>query len=173
MASFDLFLPILLRFEGGYVDDPTDPGGETNKGVTMTTCQRCSHELLGVEPTSENLRALSDAQAGIIYRALYWDNMNGDGFQLQDLASIVCDFYVNAGTHATVLLQRVLNGLGARLVEDGSIGPASLSALSNVDQLVVYRQYKQGRVDYYKSLGQRFPQFLRGWLNRTNTFPDL
>ena len=173
MASFDLFLPILLRFEGGYVDDPTDPGGETNKGVTMTTFQRCSHELLGVEPTSQNLRALSDAQAGIIYRALYWDNMSGDDFQLQDLASIVCDFYVNAGTHATVLLQRVLNGLGARLVEDGSIGPASLKALSSVDQLVVYRQYKQGRVDYYESLGQRFPQFLRGWLNRTNTFPDL
>jgi len=42
--------------------------------------------------------------------------------------------------------------LGARLVEDGSIGPASLKALSNVDQLVVYRQYKQGRVDYYASL---------------------
>ena len=37
VASFDLFLPILLRFEGGFVDDPTDPGGETNKGITMAT----------------------------------------------------------------------------------------------------------------------------------------
>ena len=63
MASFDLFLPIVLQFEGGYVDDPTDPGGETNKGITMATFQQCSHELLGLDPTSENLRALTDGQA--------------------------------------------------------------------------------------------------------------
>jgi lysozyme family protein len=173
VASFDLFLPMLLRFEGGYVDDPTDPGGETNKGVTMTTFQHCSHELLGIEPTSDNLKSLSDAQAGIIYRSLYWDNISGDDFELQDLANIVCDFYVNAGTHATSLLQRLLNALGAHLVEDGSIGPASIQALGNVDEVTVYRQYKQGRIDYYKSLGQRFPQFLQGWLNRANSFPNL
>jgi lysozyme family protein len=173
VASFDLFLPILLRFEGGYVDDPTDPGGETNKGVTMATFQHCSHDLLGIEPTSQNLRSLTDAQAGIIYRELYWDKMRGDDFELQDLANIVCDFYVNAGTHATVIFQRVLNGLGAHLVEDGSIGAACIQALGNVDEVAVYRLYKQGRVNYYKSLAQRFPQFLQGWLNRTNAFPTL
>ena len=80
MASFDLFLPMLLRFEGGYVDDPTDPGGETNKGVTMATFQRCSHQLLGIDPTSQNLQSLTDAQAGIIYRSLYWEEINGDDF---------------------------------------------------------------------------------------------
>ena len=84
MASFDLFLPILLRFEGGFVDDPSDPGGETNKGVTMATFRYCSHELLGIDPTSENLRAQTDAQASIIYRSLYWNKMSGDDFQLQD-----------------------------------------------------------------------------------------
>ncbi len=173
MASFDLFLPILLRFEGGYVDDPTDPGGETNKGVTMTTFQRCSHDLLGIEPTSQNLRSLTDAQAGIIYRKLYWDKISGDDIELQELANIVCDFYVNAGTHATVLLQRILNGLGTHLVEDGCIGPACIQALGHFDEVAVYRRYKQGRADYYKSLAQRFPQFLQGWLNRTNAFPNL
>ena len=173
MASFDLFLPILLRFEGGYVDDPTDPGGETNKGVTMATFQRCSHQLLGIDPTSQNLQSLTDAQAGIIYRSLYWNQINADDFQLQDLANILCDFYVNAGTHATVLLQRILNTMGAHLIEDGGIGPASIQALAILDQVAVYRQYKQGRIDYYQSLGQRFPQFLHGWLNRTNAFPDL
>ena len=173
MASFDVFLPMLLRFEGGHVDDPTDPGGETNKGITMATLQQCAHELLGIEPTSQNLRALTDAQAGIIYRTLYWEKMNGDSFPLQELANIVCDFYVNAGTHATALLQHVLNGMGAQVVEDGAIGPASLQALSVVDPVAVYRQFKQGRIAYYQNLGQRFPQFLQGWLNRTNAFPDL
>lgn len=173
MANFDQFLPILLRFEGGYVDDPTDPGGETNKGVTMATFRQCSHDLLGIDPTSENLRVLTDAQAGIIYHALYWNKMNGDSFQLQDLANIVCDFYVNAGTHATLLLQRVLNGMGANLVEDGRIGAASIQALNSFDQVAIYRQYKQGRINYYQSLAQKFPQFLKGWLNRVNAFPNL
>lgn len=173
MASFDLFLPMLLRFEGGYVDDPSDPGGETNKGITMATFRQCSHKLLGLDPTSQNLKSLTDAQAGIIYRALYWDKMSGDGFQLQDLANIVCDFYVNAGTHATVLLQRILNGMGAHVVEDGAIGPASIQALNGFDPTEVYRQYKQGRIHYYQDLGQRFPQFVKGWLNRVSAFPNL
>lgn len=173
MANFDLFLPILLHFEGGYVDDPTDPGGETNKGVTMATFRQCAHDLLGIEPTSDNLKALTNAQAGAIYRNLYWDKMQGDSFQLQDLANIVCDFYVNAGTHATLLLQRVLNGMGAHLAEDGGIGPSSVESLNSFDQVAVYRQYKQDRINYYQSLAQKFPQFLNGWLNRVNAFPNL
>jgi len=88
-------------------------------------------------------------------------------------ASLDVTHPVNAGTHATVLLHRILNGLGAQVVEDGSIGPASVQALNGLDQLPVYRQYKQGRIKYYKSLGQKFPQFLKGWLKRANAFPDL
>ena len=173
MASFDLFLPIVLRFEGGYVDDPTDPGGETNKGITMETFQQCSHELLGIDPTSENLKNLTDAQAGVIYKTLYWNKIQADSFAAQALANIVCDFFVNAGTHATKLLQHVLNNMGANVIEDGTIGQASVQALAAFDNVQVYRQYKQGRIRYYQTLGQRFPQFLQGWLNRVNSFPDL
>jgi lysozyme family protein len=173
MASFDLFLPIVLRFEGGYVDDPTDPGGETNKGITMKTFQQCSHELLGIDPTSENLKNLTDAQAGVIYKTLYWNKIQADSFATQALANIVCDFFVNAGTHATKLLQHELNNMGANVIEDGTIGQASLQALAAFDNVQVYRQYKQGRIGYYQALGQRFPQFLQGWLNRVNSFPDL
>jgi lysozyme family protein len=173
MASFDLFLPLLLKFEGGYVDDPDDPGGETNKGITMASFQECSHELLGIDPTSDNLRALTDAQAGIIYRARYWNKMQGDSLLLQQLANIVCDFFVNAGTRATKLLQHVLNGMGANVVEDGVIGVASLQALASLPQDVVYRQYKQERIDYYQALGKKYPQFLQGWLNRVESFAEL
>ena len=173
MADFNVFLPMLLRFEGGYVNDPTDPGGETNKGVTMKTFQQCSQALLSLDPTSDNLKALTDAQAGTIYKALYWDKVQGDAVVLQDLANIVCDFYVNAGGHATKLLQHVLNGMGANIAEDGAIGPGTMQALAGFDQVQVYRQYKQGRLAYYQALGQKFPQFVNGWLNRVNSFPDL
>ena len=74
MASFDVFLPMLLNFEGGYVDDPNDPGGETNKGITMATFRQCSHELLGVDPTSDNLRALTDGRRDHLPRTLLEQN---------------------------------------------------------------------------------------------------
>jgi lysozyme family protein len=119
------------------------------------------------------LKALTDAQAGLIYKPLYWNKLQADALASQDLANIVCDFYVNAGTNATKLLQHVLNNLGASVVEDGTIGPASLQALAGFDQVQVYRQYKQGRITYYQTLGQKYPQFLQGWLNRVNAFPDL
>jgi lysozyme family protein len=173
MASFDMFLPLLLQFEGGYVDNPNDPGGETNKGITMRTFATCSHALLGIDPTSANLQAMTDAQAGIIYKNNYWNLVQGDSIALQDLANIVCDFYVNAGTHATSLLQTVMNGLGANVVVDGSLGPASIQALAALDQPTVYQQYKQGRIAYYQQLGVKYPMFLQGWLNRVNAFPTL
>ena len=173
MADFDVFLPMLLQFEGGYVDDPDDPGGETNKGITLRTFQQCAHELLGIDPNSDNLKALTGAQAGILYRSLFWNKVRGDDIGLQDLANIVCDFYVNAGTHATGLLQRVLNDLGANVTVDGAIGNASIQALSGLHQTEVYRRYKQGRIAYYQDLGQKYPRFLNGWLNRVNAFPDL
>ncbi len=176
MADFTQFLPTLLQFEGGYVNDPADPGGETNKGITMNTFKEFAQPLLGIAATSANLKALTDQQAGVIYKVEYWDKVQGDAINLQDLANIVCDFYVNAGANATKLLQRVMNDMGANLVVDGGIGTASLQALAGLDQTEVYRNYKQGRIAYYQNLVQKNPKlgkFLKGWMNRVNAFPDL
>src|SRR6266850_3353936 len=134
MADFDTFLPTLLKFEGGFVNDPADPGGATNKGITLQTFRGCAQNLLGLEPTLDNLKSLTDAQAGAIYRDLYWNKTRGDDIDSQTLANIVCDFYVNAGANATKLLQTVLSGMGQALNVDGAIGPASVQALQAVDQ---------------------------------------
>ena len=178
MASFDAFFPTMLKHEGGFVNDPVDPGGATNKGITMGTFQNCAKQYLGIEPTLENLKALTDAQAGKIYKPLYWDKVRGDDIELQELASIVFDFQVNAGGNASKLLQRVLNDLGAKppLGVDGAIGAGTMKALKGMDQKAVYRRYKQGRIDYYQDLVAKRPalgKFLKGWLNRVNSFPDL
>jgi lysozyme family protein len=176
MAEFNLFLPVVLKFEGGFVDDPADPGGATNKGITLNTFASCSGRLLGQDPTLENLSQLTDEHAGKIYRELYWDKVCGDQIAHQELASIVCDFYVNAGNNATKLLQRVMNDLGCQLPVDGVVGPASLAALSKLDPVEVYRRYKSGRIAYYQRLVANQPalaRFLKGWINRVNAFPDL
>lgn len=178
MASFDPFLPTLLRFEGGYVDDPADPGGATNKGVTLQTFKAFGHQLLGVDPTLDNLKRLTDAQAGTIYKTLYWDRLRADEIGLQPLAEILVDFYVNAGANAVKLLQRVLNELGAQplLSVDGMTGMDTRRALQQMDPTQVYRRYRQGRSAYYEDLVQQRPslqRFLKGWLARVAAFPDL
>jgi lysozyme family protein len=175
MADFDIALPITLKFEGGWCDNPADPGGATNLGITMATFAHCAHPLLGIDPTVDNLRALTPAQAGIIYKANYWAPIKADSYPLQELSNIVFDFYVNAGTHASSLLQRVLNSMGVDppLVVDGSIGAGTLAALAKFPATEVYSAYKQGRIDYYTALGRNYPAFLDGWLNRVHAFPDL
>jgi Putative secretion activating protein len=178
MADFNAFFATLLKHEGGFVNDPADPGGATNKGVTLGTFQQCAQRLLNLAPTLDNLKALTDAQAGTIYKALYWDKVRGDEITLQPLANIVFDFQVNAGANASKLLQRVLNDLGATppLAVDGAIGPGTMRALSAADAKAVYARYKQGRKDYYTNLVNQRPslnKFLKGWLNRVDSFPDL
>ena len=178
MADFQRFLPTLLAFEGGFVDDPVDPGGATNKGITMGTFRQYARRILGIEPTLANLKALTDAQAGRIYKPLYWDAIRGDDIALQELANIVFDFQVNAGANAAKLLQRVLNGEGVRpaITVDGRIGNATLAALRASDATKVYMAFKQGRKHYYNDLVRRSPKlqrYLKGWINRVDAFPDL
>ena len=178
MASFDAFFPTLLKHEGGFVNDPADPGGATNKGITMKTFQGCAKRFLGIDPTLANLKALTDEQAGKIYKPLYWDKVRGDDIALQELANIIFDFQVPAGDNAAKLLQRVLNDMGAKppLMVDGDIGPGTMTTLKGMDQKTVYGRYKKGCIDYYRDLVVKRPalgKFLNGWLNRVNSFPDL
>lgn len=176
MADFEKFLPLLLRHEGGWVNNPHDPGGATNKGVTINTLREYGPRLLGIPATIPNLRALTDEQAGKIYKAEYWDRIYGDDHKLQDLANIVCDFQVNAGYHAIVLLIKVLNHSGANHNPQAKLTPKILDSLNNHDASEIYMHYKAGRIAYYRTLAQEHPAlriFLHGWLNRVNSFPDL
>lgn len=176
MASLDVFFPHLLQFEGGFVNDPDDPGGATNKGITLATLQRYA-SMLGIAPTLASLRALSDEQALSIYRVGYWNPLHADQVADQPLAEIIFDFHVNAGAAAVRLLQRTLNDIGTKplLVIDGAMGPGTLRAMLGADALVLYRAYKQGRIDYYRDLVQHKPElakFLNGWIRRVNSFPE-
>jgi lysozyme family protein len=177
MADMNLYFKKLLAYEGGYVNDPADPGGATNKGVTLKTFSAYAQPLLNIEPTLENLRALTDEQAFKIYKKEYWDRLHCDEIGDQLLAEIIFDFYVNAGGNAVRLLQRLLadGGVAGAIVVDGAFGPATLSALLKAEPVDLYRRYKAGRRAYYQNLVAQKPalaKFLNGWLRRTDSFPD-
>ncbi|APG05961.1 N-acetylmuramidase [Luteibacter rhizovicinus DSM 16549] len=178
MADFNSYFAPLLMSRGGFVNDPADPGGVSNKGIDIGSFQQCAQRLLNIPPTLDNLRALTDAQAATIYKALYWDKVRGDEIAFQPLANIVFDFQVIAGANASRLLQRVLNGLGATppVAMNGEIDAATLVALRQVDAVAVYAAFKQGRKDYFKDLVAKRPpmnKFLKGWLTHTDSFADL
>lgn len=175
MADFTIALPITLKFEGGWTDNPTDPGGPTNLGITFRTFKNFACNMLNVEPTIDNLHKLMPGQAAVIYRRVYWDQVRGDYIKHQWLANNVFDFYVNAGVNASILLQNCIKQVETThsLIVDGSVGGNTVSALDGVDQLAVYRLYRQGRIDYYTRRADRFPQFIKGWLDRANAFSQL
>lgn len=70
--KFHRILKIVLRHEGGYVNNPNDSGGATNKGIAWNTWVAYAKKDLGIEPTLENLKQLTDKQAEVIYRKRYW-----------------------------------------------------------------------------------------------------
>jgi len=177
MADFSPYFVKLMRHEGGYVDDPVDRGGATNKGITFRTFQAFARSNLGIEPTPENHRALTIKQASVIYRNQYWNVVQGDKIPWLNFAEMICDWYINSGTWAITALQRMINRRnGMFLVIDGDLGPNTLAGLLELaDPELAYIEYKLARKEYYRTLVRNNPsqeKFLKGWLARVESFPD-
>lgn len=177
-ADFQSFFPKFIATQGGYVNDPADPGGSSNKGITMSVFRPVAKSMLGVEPTLENLRNLTREQAATIYKKRYWDLIRGDEIDSQVLADMIFDFYAHVGGNAIRTLQSTLNDAGAApaLVVDGTFSPAVLNAVKKADATDLYRRYKAARRQYYTRLADSRsalkPQ-LGVWLKRVDAFPDL
>jgi lysozyme family protein len=170
MASFDKAIPFTLKHEGGYVWHPADPGGETNRGITDGLDGNVDG-LADVDGDGDGdilIQELSEAQAKEIYKRRFWDKMHGDDIKSQNLANILFDGYVNMGGNAIKLMQREL-----MLKEDGVLGPVTLRGINGYNPRTLFEQYKAARIDYYLDLANRKPAlkiFLKGWLNRINSF---
>jgi lysozyme family protein len=158
---FDACLAFTLAQEGGYVDDPADPRGATNLGITLATLQHWDHSpTLG----PADVRDMTRQTAAAIYRALYWNALRGDALPAGvDLSTF--DFGVNAGTRRSAeLLQRVL-GLPPDQI-DGSVSPEALRAVLAADAAGVIAGLAEHQAAYYRGLPE-FGRFGRGWLDRT------
>ena len=165
MASnnYQTSLEIILHHEGGYVNHPKDPGGETNLGVT----KRVYEEWGG----TKDMKDLTVEDVAPIYRKNYWGKVKGDDLP-SGLDLCVFDFAVNAGPgRAAKYLQTMIG-----TVADGGIGPNTLRALdSYVDANGVehaIKEYQKARQGYYESLST-FETFGRGWTRRVDETTEL
>jgi lysozyme family protein len=143
----------VLKYEGGYVDHPKDPGGPTNKGVTQAVYDnwRRSQKL----PT-QSVRAIADSEVAAIYKNLYWDRVSGD--LLPDGVDFaVFDFAVNSGvSRAAKYLQAIVG-----VTQDGQIGPATIQATKTFVAMAVTNK----RLAFMRSLSI-WSTFGKGWAAR-------
>lgn len=128
MKSVQDIAKAILAREGGYVNDPDDPGGATNHGVTVHTMRRLGLDLNGDgKVDAQDVRVLTAEKALQIFVDEYF-HKPGLGALPGPLQASVFDMYVNAGGNAVKILQRLLNQMRISVAVDGVIGPQTTQA---------------------------------------------
>ena len=154
LSEFEEIIERVLEHEGGYVNDPKDPGGETNFGIAKR-----SHPDV-------DIKNLTKEQATEIYKKVYWDK-NRVGELPTHLKYIYFDMCVNMGrSRAVKILQESANNKGKNISVDGGMGPMTLKAIENVE----LERVRAFRVKYYADLVTRKPdleKFYFGWFRRS------
>ena len=156
--SFEACLPIILQSEGGFVNNPADPGGATNLGVTLNTLS----SWLGRAATITDVQALTPASVAPIYQARYWNVCSCDAWD-SGVDLMVFDEAVNQGPGRAITTLQAALGVTA----DGSAGPATLAAAQLEDAAATIAKIAALREAFYRSLST-FSVFGTGWLNRLN-----
>lgn len=153
MANFNDALQIILKHEGGYVNHPSDPGGETNYGISKRAYP------------DEDIANLTVERAGELYKRDYWDKVCGDDIPYP-VALCVFDTAVNSGVRrASRWLQEVCNS-----TPDGIIGPNTVGNVNRAwesNHSFVLTSYMDKRLSFLKNLST-WDTFGRGWERRVN-----
>lgn len=147
---------MVLVHEGGYVNDPRDPGGRTNLGVT----QRAWEAYLNRSVTEAEMRALTPEIVKPFYKLNYWDKIKGD--QLPSGVDYAAyDLAVNSGVGRSAKYLQEIAGVTA----DGAIGPKSLEAIKTCNSKELVDSLCDMRLDFLKRL-PTFATFGKGWSRR-------
>ena len=158
--NFAKALEFVLLHEGGFVSHPQDPGGATNKGVTIATFRAWRRNT---KATIAQLKAITDAEVSEIYYDWYWMPVRGDALP-NGVDVMAFDKSVNAGPARAARHLQIAAGLTGNEV-DGRIGPRSLFAVAGQDPALVIASMGEQSEQHYRSL-RTFDVFGRGWLNR-------
>lgn len=173
----------IVAREGGYVNDPDDPGGPTKFGVTLGTLKRLGLDLDGDGGVdADDVKRISKERAISLYLNHYFE-APGLSKLPTSLQGSVFDMYVNAGLNAVKILQRLLNQMGLIVRVDGVLGPQTYEACENAAALAPHHladAYAIARRNYYFRLADKRPasrKFARsgnggkgGWIKRAESF---
>jgi lysozyme family protein len=155
---------LMLKSEGGFTDDPRDPGnhlpdgraGCTNFGVTQTAWE----EYVGHKVSIQDMRDLTHETISPFYKRKYWDMCKCDDLP-SGIDYLVFDFAVNAGPGRSA--KTLQTAVGAN--PDGGIGPMTLAAVAQHSPADLIEKFSQAKEAFYRSL-DTFSVYGTGWLNR-------
>jgi lysozyme family protein len=183
MMNVDAIARDIVRREGGFVNDPDDPGGATKYGVTIHTMRRLGLDLdRDGDVDADDVRGLTLDRAVAIYKEHYFEKP-GISTLPGSLQASVFDMYVNAGANAVKILQRLLNDFAEGVTVDGAIGPKTAAAAARAFAKAPNHfvdAYGIARRNYYYALADERPasrKYARrqdggkgGWIRRAEEF---
>lgn len=170
MANLNIIFPFILQWEGGFVNHPNDPGGATNKGVTLKTLRSQRKDFADKDKDGDidvdDLKKITNADAQFIFEKDYWSRIKGNSLE-QPIANILADWVWLSGSHAIRRPQRLVG-----VTADGIMGPKTIKALNEA--------YKKAPADFINSLykdryayineiikaNPKLKSFQKGWINR-------
>jgi len=172
MADFKAALDATLQSEGGYVNDPQDSGGETYRGVARKYHSKWEGwirvDLLKQQanfPKSLDSDEVLQQQIAKFYEINFWDKLQGDRIDDQEVANSIFDFGVNAGVRMSAKLAQLSVGATA----DGVIGPKTLALLNAQDRTKFLSLFTVSKISRYVALCEKNPKnrkFFYGWVRR-------
>ena len=180
-SHFDKAILITLKHEGGFVNDPVDPGGATNWGMSIRFLTNDAGDADGDgfldgdidkdgDIDVDDIKNMTVEEARKLYRIYFWDKYDYDNIVDFVVAARVFDMTVNMGPKQTgKIVQRALNNCGQNVGVDGAIGKNTFAAINCTDPEMLMAEIRQEHAQFYINLIAAKPQFekyRKGWLRR-------
>jgi len=160
MAEINKLIPFVLKWEGGFVNDPLDKGGVTYMGITIGTFRK----FYGRDKTVDDLKSVTKNQWLYIFKNGFWDKWRADEIKSQSVANMLVDWFWHSGINGIKIPQRLLG-----VMDDGIVGKITIAAVNNAEPRVFFNALRDARLQYVEDIVKRNPsqqKFLKGWKNR-------
>ncbi len=162
----------MLTHEGGYVNDPDDPGGETYKGIARNMHSKWNgwlhidmHKNQSGFPANLEKDTELEREIALFYQVNFWDKVNGDNIKNQLVANSIFDFAVNAGVKTSASLAQMV----VEAKTDGVIGPLSLEKINAFNPDHFLAAFTVAKIARYMAIIRKRPtskKYLYGWVSR-------
>ena len=178
MSLFEPALQYVLLREGGIEENPNDPGGITNYGISLRTLKETSQEQLRlygipVYVTADTIRDLTLQQVYAFYKGEFWDHAPFENIKNQDVTNYIFDACVNMGIAPGIKCAQRAYWAVIRnrntLSDDGILGDVTLEAINSTSSTFLLAAMRSERGGAYRLLAlvKDDKSYLDGWLNRS------
>ena len=166
-TSVEKVAPFVLEHEGGFVNDPLDRGGATNKGVTIAVWKAQGYDKDGDRDIDvADLKLITVEDATNIMKKNYWDRWKAEQIKNQAIANTLVDWVWGSGAWGIKIPQRILG-----VKDDGIVGNKTLEALNNQDPKKFLEKLYLARFNFLDGIvasKKKKKRFIKGWKNRMN-----